>query len=108
MNIIFLGDDKYQFSLDQRMKNFLNPIHDFRYAVESLENDPITCPTLMLLAKQYVSQNELMQPVIKTLEKCRNVHLHYIDGGHDVHNTNPEVIAPYVNKFLIGMNSNKL
>lgn len=89
------------FSTDQRMKNYIDMLHDFRYAIENLANDPIICPVLMILGKRNSSFHNMYRPVFDILKKQNNVSIAYADGGHDVHNNKPEEVAPYINKFLL-------
>ncbi|XP_056648431.1 serine hydrolase-like protein isoform X2 [Diorhabda sublineata] len=45
--------DRFKFTLDQRMKNFVNPLRDHRYNMESMNTFPVKCPILMILAKTW-------------------------------------------------------
>lgn len=96
-----LGDDKYIFSTDQRMKNYFDMLHDFRYAIESLENDPITCPVLMVLGSRNTDFHNTYKPTYDIIKKWNHISIKYAEGGHDVHNNNPENVAPYINSFLL-------
>lgn len=75
-------------------------LHDFRYAVENLENDPITCPVMMILGSRNKPFHNLYKPVFDIMKKWNHVSIKYAEGGHDVHNNNPENVAPYITKFL--------
>ncbi|KAJ3658681.1 hypothetical protein Zmor_010406 [Zophobas morio] len=94
-------DGKYAFTLDPRMNSFVNPIHDFRYIIDTLKKFPVTCPVLMLLGRDSELQQMYMKPVTKFLQRYRNIRIKQVDGTHDVHNNNPEIVAPYVSKFLL-------
>lgn len=83
------------------MKSYFDMLHDFRYAVENLENDPITCPVLMLLGNQNKPFHNSYKPTFDVLKRWDHVTIKYVDGGHDVHNNNPENIAPHITKFLL-------
>lgn len=93
------ADSRYSFTVDQRMKSFINPMHDFRYILESLKEDPVTCPILIILGQQSLTKDH-MDPPIQELKTWKNVSIEYVDGYHDVHNNNPDIVAPFVNKFL--------
>ncbi|XP_018573755.1 serine hydrolase-like protein [Anoplophora glabripennis] len=94
------GDGKYTFTFDQRMKNFINPTHDFRYILEALREDPVTCPILIVLGEHSFTKID-MELILQELSKLSNVSVEYVDGYHDIHNNNPDRVAPIVNKFLI-------
>lgn len=93
-------DGRYSFTVDQRMKNFINPVHDFRYILESMKEDPVTCPILIILGEQSITKVH-MKPLIQELKTWSNVFIEYVDGYHDVHNNNPDIVAPFINKFLL-------
>lgn len=95
------NDGRYRFTLDPRLKFFINPLRDFRYINESLKTYPVKCPILIILANESTSQQVYMRPVIGFLKKWKNVKIEYVDGTHDVHNTYPERVAPLVVNFLL-------
>ncbi|KAJ8945420.1 hypothetical protein NQ318_009876 [Aromia moschata] len=96
-----VGDDRYKFTLDQRMKCYIDPLHDNRYALETLKRDPVKCPVLIILAHQSRMFNIYFKDIIGYLKKRKNFTIKYVDGDHDVHNNSPEVVAPHINKFLL-------
>ncbi|RZB40209.1 hypothetical protein BDFB_003228 [Asbolus verrucosus] len=96
-----VGDDKYVFTMDQRMKLFINPIHDFHYIIETLKKAPVTCPVLIILGRASELQQMYMKPFTKVLGKYKNIQIKHVEGHHDVHNNNPEIVTPYVTKFLL-------
>lgn len=49
-----VGDNRYKFNMDQRMKNFINPLHDFQYILKHMKLNPVKCPVLIILAKKAV------------------------------------------------------
>lgn len=93
-------DGKYTFTFDQRMKSFINPEHDFRYIIETLKEDPVTCPILIIFGEHSFTKNH-MEPLVNELKKWNNVSIEYVDGYHDIHNNNPDIVGPLVTKFLI-------
>ncbi|XP_068907557.1 serine hydrolase-like protein 2 [Tenebrio molitor] len=99
--IASVGDGKYVFTVDLRMKQFINPLHDFRYILETLKKFPVTCPVLMVLGRDSELQQMYMKPITKFLKKYKNIMIKNVDGHHDVHNNEPEIVAPYVTKFLL-------
>lgn len=92
---------KYRFSLDQRIKNFINPLRDFRYILETLKENPIKCPVLIILGKESKFQQTYMKSVLTYLKKMKNITIKIVEGHHDVHNNNPEKVSPYICTFLL-------
>lgn len=92
-------DGKYTFTFDQRMKSFINPEHDFRYILETLKEDPVTCPILIILGEYSFTKTD-MEPILQELKKWNNVSIKYVDGYHDIHNNNPDLVGPLISKFL--------
>lgn len=76
-------------------------LHDFRYAIEDLENNPITCPTLLVLGNDNKPFHNAYKPALDVFKKWEHVTIKYVDGGHDAHNNNPENVAPTISKFLL-------
>ncbi|VEN45723.1 unnamed protein product [Callosobruchus maculatus] len=95
-----LGEDEYIFTLDQRMKYYIYPLHDFSFAVRSLKKHPLQCPTLMILAKGNENTTKWFEPVLKELRKRDNFKMLEVLGDHDVHNVYPERVAPFIRDFL--------
>ncbi|CAH1971197.1 unnamed protein product [Acanthoscelides obtectus] len=92
------SDGKFRFTIDQRLKNIINPTVDLRYVVEAYKTSPVCCPTLIILSKQSVL-NKNFGRLTKSFGK--NVVFKLVDGNHDVHNDKPELVAPLVEKFLL-------
>lgn len=105
-NIEKTEDGKYRFTLDPRLKFFLNPSFDMRFATDLLRKYPINCPLLIILASDF-SQREYFASVLKVLTKNKNCYVKIVNGNHDVHNNHPERVYPYINKFLL-QKKNKL
>lgn len=95
------GDGKYYLTTDQRPKAQIDPENDTRYKILSMENDPVTCPILIVYAKHNTYPRKKYVDIVKACTKFKNVTTVYIDGMHDVHNKNPESVAKYVNTFLL-------
>nr|CAH7740696.1 unnamed protein product [Callosobruchus chinensis] len=91
-------EERYRFTQDQRLKNFINPTVDLRYVVDAYKHAPLHCPTLIILAKESLL-NKHLERLTKSLAK--NVVFKLVEGKHDVHNDQPEVVAPLVEKFLL-------
>lgn len=96
----------YKFTLDQRIKNYVNPLKDNRYFIESVTKNPVKCPILIVLGKENGFQLTIMDSVIKFFKKSKNIKVVEVDGNHDVHNDYPERVAPLVSKFLLFQKGN--
>ncbi|XP_013174312.1 PREDICTED: serine hydrolase-like protein [Papilio xuthus] len=102
-NLKKIGDDKYKLSWDKREK-ILAPTFssiDYYYSLFS-QNCP---PTLFISANQsdggYTQAKDLVKQLISDLTKNTNYFkVVAVDGGHDVHFTNPERLAKYIVEFL--------
>nr|CAI5853763.1 unnamed protein product [Callosobruchus analis] len=95
-----VGEDEYVFTVDPRMKYYVDPIHDFNFAVQSLKKHPLQCPTIMIVAKGNENTTKWFTPVLDELKKRNNFKIFEVQGYHDVHNVHPERVAPFVRAFL--------
>lgn len=93
-------DGKYQFSMDPRVKHYLQPPGSPQRIIKLFERYPIQCPVLMIICKQNEMQMTYFKDVIEYCKTLENFTIHYVDYGHDAHFTNPEVVAPFVCDFL--------
>lgn len=107
-SLIPTGDGRYRFSLDPRVKNFIDPINDSKFAIELLQEYPNSCPVLVVLAKQNLLHLELMNEFVKHYKKQKNYLIKYVDDSHDVLLVRPELISPYICKFLNNATKSKL
>ncbi|XP_050303535.1 serine hydrolase-like protein [Anthonomus grandis grandis] len=98
--LIPVEGDKYKLSIDQRLKCFINPLHNDKYAIDSLTESPLKCPVLMIFGLDSRAQRHLLRPILSHLKKQKNVTVKYVPGHHDVHQNDPERVAPIVNEFL--------
>ncbi|CAH0561223.1 unnamed protein product [Brassicogethes aeneus] len=51
-NIKKIDDNKYIFTVDQRLKDYMAPLNDTRYKADSIIKNPVKCPVLMILATE--------------------------------------------------------
>jgi len=91
---------KYEMSLDQRLKFFINPLQDTRYVLDTMKENPVICPVLMVFGKENQVQREVLKRILNALKKRKNVTIKFVSGHHDVHATDPERVAPLVEQFL--------
>lgn len=103
-----VGDGKYKFSMDPRLKHFLQPPGTPEHAIDLFKTYPVKCPVLIVLAQQNKMHLNYFKPVLKYLKTQRNFSLKSVDYGHDVHFTNPEAVAPFVCDFLRKESKSKL
>lgn len=106
--LVPLGDDKYRFSVDPRLKYFLAPPSGLEYTLDLFRTYPVNCPVLIILGKKNNIQLMYFRDVIRYYRTRKNVTIRYVDYGHDVHFTNPEVVAPFICDFLSKKIRNKL
>lgn len=66
-----------------------------------LKVHPVRCPVLIVLGSESTAQQVFLSSIIQFLKRRRNVRIKYAEGNHDVHNDSPELVAPYVVKFLL-------
>ncbi|KAL6265294.1 hypothetical protein P5V15_002074 [Pogonomyrmex californicus] len=98
---------RYKFNRDIRIKN--SPFSFFSTEICQQFNNMLSVPTYVFVSshgiitpyKEYPSILEIMKAKVK-LEVIE------INGNHDVHNNNPERIAPFIQKILNTENSSKL
>lgn len=95
-----LPNGRYTFTNDPRLKISVNPGFTMNDMVQLIKNNPVKCPHLIVLATE-TPQLNYFRPVVKALKDTnKNFSLKIVQGSHDVHNENPERVAPLVSKFL--------
>ncbi|XP_014357174.2 serine hydrolase-like protein [Papilio machaon] len=102
-NLKKIGEDKYKLSWDKREKILAPPFGsiDYYYGLFS-QNCP---PTLFISANQsdggYTEAKDLVNQLISDLSKNMTYFkVVTVDGGHDVHFTNPERLSQHILEFL--------
>lgn len=103
-----VADGQYKFSMDPRLKHFLQPPGGPESIIKLLKTYPVKCPVLVVVAKQNKMQMIYFRDVFKYIRTLRNFLIKSVDYGHDVHFTNPEVVAPFVCDFLSKSGKSKL
>lgn len=94
----------YYFSTDQRLKLGVLAFTTKELQLSVVLN--IECPVLLVITNvllDYIEGTEKNQSydTLKLLEKKSNFQMVRVSGFHDVHNNNPETVAPHINKFLL-------
>lgn len=98
------ADGRYRFTNDSRLKFFMNPGFNMRMEIELIQKYPIECPHLIIFALN-TPQWQYFKPVINALKKNKLCKIKYVEGDHDVHNINPEIVSPHVSAFLLSKKS---
>lgn len=98
-------ENGYSFSTDQRLKIAVWSSWNAQQNLQILKN--IKCPQLIIFARESlpVMSLNIFRPVMQIYKSRKNFHYKVVEGNHDVHNNNPERVAPLVEKFLIEFNS---
>lgn len=99
--LIPVGNEQFKFSMDPRLKYFLQPPGSPENVVRMLKTYPIQCPVLVIIAKQNQMQLAYFRDVFKYARTQKNFLLKSVDYGHDAHFTNPEAVAPFICDFLV-------
>lgn len=92
---------KFEFTNDPRFRTYLTAHYGWDFAVEFLKAAPITCPQLLVLATETAPHFISFKNVLEELKKNKNCKVAEVEGSHDVHNVNPEIVGPIVSKFLL-------
>lgn len=106
--LVHVGDGKYRFSMDPRLKYFLQPPGTPENIIKLLKLYPVRCPVLVIIAKQSKLQSMYFKDVLKYIKTRKNFIVKTVNYGHDVHFTNPEVVAPFICDFLRKSGKSKL
>lgn len=101
-SLIPVGEDKFRFSTDPRLRAYLNPIYDLQFVEKNIMIHPIKCPVLFLYASKSVAQYYFFRKFVRELQKRnKKCFLKKVEGSHDVHNNNPDIVGPIVTRFLL-------
>ncbi|XP_049883465.1 probable serine hydrolase isoform X2 [Pectinophora gossypiella] len=92
------GHGLIRFTIDQRTKHLLRPPFSAEQVKALFTSLPT--PTLGIIAEKSV-KNGYFTNTSFLLEDYGNYRVRKVDGGHDVHITNPERMAPFVSQFLL-------
>ncbi|XP_043277702.1 serine hydrolase-like protein [Venturia canescens] len=90
----------FKFSRDYRLREFVNPLLDLKHYQELFKN--LKIPVLLIYAEwSWLDKSYTNEDIIdaKTMLGA-NFTLVEVSGNHDVHNNNPEIIAPHLRKFM--------
>lgn len=98
---------KYKYNRDIRLKAALS-LMDIDQFIPILH--AVTVPLHIILVSQGIQRifQSNMHKIISSMNPKALIEIIYIDGVHDVHNNNPEIVGPLVYKMLNSDNSSKL
>ncbi|KAJ0169854.1 hypothetical protein K1T71_014460 [Dendrolimus kikuchii] len=102
-NLIEVDKDRYMLSWDRRLR-YIVPQHypnDYYYKLFTKKSPPILHICANEGSKNYPSKLKEAKELLNWLEKgLKYFKVIYVDGGHDVHFTNPERCAQHIVEFL--------
>nr|CAD7267865.1 unnamed protein product [Timema shepardi] len=95
-----VSEDRYIFCKDQRTKFLVFPIISNEQHMALLSS--VRCPLLLIMGNQSSLKNfALAQELLQMFKKnCEEFRYFVVEGGHDLHLNNPEIVAPLVTNFL--------
>lgn len=99
------GDGKFHITSAQHLKYVLRPPMSLSYHKEVLKKYPICCPHLIILAKDSLVGKKVDKDLFKILKKNKNFRSKWVEGQHDVHLEDPDIVAPLISTFLLRQNS---
>lgn len=93
-------DDFYKLTRDSRLRPLVFPFMNLEQTMECVEL--IDVPILLILAKESWFDVAKERDVLKLYQRKLMKYLTTVEveGNHDVHNNNPEIVAPYISEFL--------
>lgn len=77
------------------------PLYNFDYLMQNLYVNPVTSPYLLIYSTSKYDEIPIAKKMIKEFKKLGNMKFHFVDGGHDVHLLQPEIVAPIISTFLL-------
>lgn len=103
------NDNTFYFSNDQKLKFSVRTPITTQQHLKLISR--IECPVLLVISKVYLHFVENFRTdqydieTLKLLKKKNNAQIVSVDGHHDLHNNEPESVAPFINKFLLHFKS---
>ncbi|XP_066592923.1 serine hydrolase-like protein 2 [Prorops nasuta] len=92
--------DLYKYNRDSRLKHFLRPPMTIRQHAVFWAN--IHKPILLIIASSTLRTLTTDTAIhgLDTIKKFSDLKIVTVNGNHDVHNNNPEKVAPHICQFL--------
>lgn len=93
--------NNFKYNRDPRLKNFVRPLMSIQQYFKSLKR--LSTPVLIIMSNNTLTQYQTPEIVevlefLRTKETCSII---TVPGNHDVHNNNPERVAPHISAYLI-------
>lgn len=104
-SLIDQGNGLYKFSTDPRIKFATNLLCSNEFIAKLVNKYPILCPALIVYSSDSDFQYYYLQGVIEKYKKSTNCSIVQVQGSHDVHNNNPDVVGSIITKFLTNVAS---
>lgn len=77
------------------------PTNDINYLKNTIRLHPITCPYLFIGCEQSLTKSPIVQTILREVQELEKMKIQYVNGGHDVHMLNPQLVAPVITQFLL-------
>lgn len=98
-SIIPIGNDRYKFTRDPKLKNYLTYPLDETYAAEVIASHNFNFKVIVIATKQY--EEEILKYYPKLEESFRKIgDWISVNGTHNVHMDNPEIVADIINSYI--------
>lgn len=100
--LIPLENGRFHLSMDQRLKFIFFDLLSSENVAEVIKYCRFKFPHLVLLASETNNLlfNKSSEPILRELKKNQNCRIIIVNGNHDVHNNNADLVARYINIFL--------
>lgn len=100
-------NEKYMYNRDIRLRN--HPFTFLRLNDCIQFNNKLSIPIYLFVpSKGYILSHKDHKLIFEIIKSKTMLEIIYVDGNHDVHNNNPEKIAPSICKILNSFNFSKL
>lgn len=94
-------DGKWKFTLDPRTNFIFSNLIDMKHMKIFMKTERIKCPLLIILAEDSLEIWNYFKPILKEMKKYKKCLVKVVEGDHNVHINNAQLIATLINKFVI-------
>ncbi|KAI4465620.1 monoacylglycerol lipase [Holotrichia oblita] len=92
-----VSEDKYKFTFDQRLRGIISPSFSSEYIKEIFKKYPMTCPAICIIT---TSTKKIAKRQVLSNAQVPGFKYYEVKGHHHSHQTNPELFAPILTRFL--------
>ncbi|KAK9703853.1 alpha/beta hydrolase fold [Popillia japonica] len=92
-----VAEDKYKFTFDQRLRGMISPSFSSEYIKDIFKKYPITCPAICIIT---TSTKKIAKRQVLSNAQVPGFKYYEVKGHHHSHQTNPELFAPILTRFL--------